>query len=111
MVSSSSFRQLVSFHCTTCGIRHSAPPAEFEATVRARATGNGSNNEQQAAAIISMMDMLKGYHRLPYDIKSKILTGLLIGSSEYHDEASKALLNDCLQSVNDAFQSLVHALS
>ena len=108
MVLSSSFRQLVSFHCLTCGIRHSAPPAEFDETIRTRAATTAG---QHADAIMSRINMLRGYHRLPYDIKSKILTALLVGSSEVSDEASNTLLNDCLKSVSDAFQSLVQALS
>ena len=101
MVSSQSFRQLVSFHCMAAGIRHSAPQAEFEATVLARAGQHA----------ISSIEMLRGYHRLPYDIKSKILSGLLITSSEFRHEASKALFEDCLKSVNGAFQSLIQALA
>jgi hypothetical protein len=100
LVSSPSFRHLVSFHCLTSGIRHSAPPAEFEATIRAK-----------AGQTTVSLDMLRGYQRLPYDIKSKIVSGLLVGCSEHDHEASKALLNDCLKAINDAFQSLVHVLS
>jgi hypothetical protein len=98
MVSSPSFRQLLSFHCLTSGIRHSAPPAEFEATVNA--------NHHQLSP-----EMLRGYQRLPYDIKSKILSALLVGCSEHGDEHSKALLNDCLKALHDAFSSLVHVLT
>ena len=100
MVSSQSFQQLVTCHCLTCGIRHSAPIAEVEATVQSKA-GNASVS----------MDMLRGYQRLPYDIKSKIVTGLIVGCSENNDDASKALLNDILKAIHDVFSSLVHVLS
>jgi hypothetical protein len=100
MVATPSFRQLITFHCLTSGIRHSAPPAEFESTVRSMA-GNANIN----------LDMLRGYQRLPYDIKSIILTALLVGCSEYDDENSKSLMNDCLKAIHDAFSSLVHVLS
>ena len=99
MVSSQSFEQLVTFHCLTSGIRHSAPPSEFESTVRSKSVN-----------VNVSMDMLRGYQRLPYDIKSKILTGLLVGCSEHDDEKSKKLLNECLKALHDAFSSLVHVL-
>jgi hypothetical protein len=100
MVASPSFRQMLTFHCLTAGIRHSAPPAEFESTVRAKA-GNS----------VPSMDMVRGYQRLPYDIKSKILTGLLVGCSEREDQNAEAMLNDCLKAIHDAFSSLVHVLA
>jgi hypothetical protein len=100
LVAAPAFRELISSHCLTSSIRHSAPTTEFESTVRAKA---GSNTIH--------FDMLRGYQRLPYDITSKILTGLLIGCSEYEDETSKNLLNDCLGAVHEAFSSLVGALS
>jgi len=97
LVAAPGFRDLVSFHCLTSGIRHSASTVEFESTVREK-----SGNET------IRLDMLRGYQRLPYDIKSKILTGLLIGCSEYDDEASERFLKDCLGAVQVAFSSLVH---
>ena len=100
MVASPAFRQMLTFHSLTAGIRHSAPPSEFESTVRAKA-GNSAPS----------MDMVRGYQRLPYDIKSKILTGLLVGCSEREDQNAKALLNDCLKAIHDAFSSLVHVLA
>jgi hypothetical protein len=84
----------------TSGIRHSAPPAEFEATVRNNVNANHLS-----------LEMLRGYQRLPYDIKSKIMSALLVGCSEHDDEHSKALLNDCLKALHDAFSSLVHVLT
>lgn len=100
MVSSPSFQQLIQFHCLTSGIRHSAPPAEIESTVKAKAGNTGIS-----------MDMLRGYQRLPYNIKSKIITALIVGCSEHNHEQSKALLNDCLKAIHDVFSSLVHVLS
>ena len=100
LMAAPAFRELISFHCLTSGIRHSASTAEFESTVRAKA-GNDAIR----------LNMLRGYQRLPYDIKSKVLTGLLIGCSEYEDEASERFLKDCLGAVQEAFSSLVHALT
>lgn len=100
LVAAPSFRELLSFHCLTSGIRHSAPPAEFESTVLSK-VGNSTVN----------LGMARGYQRLPYDIKAKILSGLLISCSEHGDENSKNLLNDCLRALHEAFSSLVQALS
>ena len=100
MVSSPSFQQLCQFHCVTSGIRHSAPPEEVEATVKAKAGG----------ANLPLV-MLRGYQRLGYDIKSKIVTGLIVACSEKDDPQSNALLNEILKAIHDVFSSLVHALS
>ncbi|KAL3921154.1 MAG: hypothetical protein SGILL_002900 [Bacillariaceae sp.] len=100
IVGTPSFRQLAVFHCLTCGIRHSAPPQEVEATVRSKA-GNMEIN----------MEMLRGYHRLPYEVKGKLLTGILVACSEPEDEGSKSLVNDCFNALHDTFASLVSVLS
>lgn len=100
MVSSQSFQQLCQFHIVTCGIRHSAPPEEVVATVKAKAGGANLS-----------MDMLRGYQRLPYDIKSKIVTGLVVACSEKDDAQSNAMLNEIFKAIHDVFSSLVHVLS
>jgi hypothetical protein len=100
LVVSASFRQLVMFHCLTCAIRHSASAEEFQNTVRSKA-GNFDLD----------VNMLRGYQRLPYDIKGKLLTGILVASSEYEDETSKAFLSNCFIALEEAFSSLVTALS
>lgn len=121
LVSSPSFRQLITYHCLTCGIRHSASPAEFESTIRdkvatmtsttATHSSNNNNNTTTSATADINVNMLRGYQRLPYDIKSKILTSLLVGCSEHGDELSNSLLNDCLKAIHDAFSSLIHVLA
>ena len=105
MVATPAFRQLISYHCLTSGIRHTAPLAELESTVRAKASA-GRHDQHNLS-----LDMLRGYQRLPYDIKSKILTAMLVGCSELNDETSSYLFNECLNAIYDAFSSLVHALS
>jgi hypothetical protein len=100
MVSTPSFRELVVYQCLTCGIRHSASQDEIEATIRAKA-GN----------MHLSMEMLRGYHRLPYEAKGKMVTGLLVACSELADEASKSLLDDCLRAIQEAFTSLTTVLS
>jgi hypothetical protein len=100
MVESQSFRQLVIFHCLTCGIRHSAPPDEFETTIKSK-----------AGTVALDITMLRGYQRLPYDLKGQLLTGILVACSESDDVASESLLNDCFKALQDAFGSLVHVLA
>jgi hypothetical protein len=103
MVLSPSFRQLVMYFSLTCGIRHSAPREELEATVRTQASKYTNVNMD--------INMILGFHRLPYEIKGKLLTGILLACGEKDDETSTAFLNDCLKSTQDAFTSLVNALS
>ena len=103
MVVSPSFRQLVMYFSLTCGIRHSAPREELETTVRTQASKYTNVNMD--------INMILGFHRLPYEIKGKLLTGILLACGEKDDETSTAFLNDCVNSTQDAFTSLVNALS
>jgi hypothetical protein len=100
MVESSSFKQLVMYHCLTCGIRHSAPPQEVESTVLSKSTNVDLN-----------LTMLGGYHRLPYEVKSKFLSAILVASSEPEDDVSKLVVDDCLNALHASFASLVSVLS
>jgi hypothetical protein len=100
MVTSSSFQQLVSFHCLTCGVRHSAPRDELLSTVKANAGSLDIN-----------MNMIHGFHRLPYHTKSKLLTAILVACSENEDKKSATLFNDSIQAVQQAFLSLLNVLS
>lgn len=104
IVSCPQFRQLVIYFCLTCGIRHSAPQEELETVVRTKAGNNFQNMNLD-------INMLRGFHRLPYEIKGKLLTGILISCGENEDETSSALLNDCFTATHDAFSSLVSVLS
>eukprot|EP00537_Pseudo-nitzschia_pungens_P003624 CAMPEP_0172378284 /NCGR_PEP_ID=MMETSP1060-20121228/69343_1 /TAXON_ID=37318 /ORGANISM="Pseudo-nitzschia pungens, Strain cf. cingulata" /LENGTH=1243 /DNA_ID=CAMNT_0013106001 /DNA_START=86 /DNA_END=3817 /DNA_ORIENTATION=- len=103
IVSCPQFRQLVIYHCLTCGIRHSAPREEFETTMRNKA-GNVQNLNLD-------MNMLRGFHRLPYETKGKLLTGILMACGEKDDDTSASLVNDCFTATHDAFSSLVNVLS
>lgn len=100
MMKSPSFRQLVIFHCLTCGIRHSAPPTEFEAAVRSKAGDVAVN-----------MHLVGGYQRLPYEVKGQLLTGILVACSEPEDATSESFLNDCFNALHEAFGSLVNVLA
>jgi len=104
IVSCPQFRQLVIYFCLTCGIRHSAPQEEFETIVRNKAGNNFQNMSLD-------INMLRGFHRLPYETKRKLLTGILISCGEKDDEASSAFLKDCFTATHDAFSSLVNVLS
>jgi len=103
MVASPSFRQLVMFYCLTCGIRHSASREELETTIRTQANKLMNVNID--------INMICGFHRLPYEMKRKLLTSILIACGEKEDATSTALLNDCLKATQEAFFSLVNALS
>jgi hypothetical protein len=98
------FRQLVIYFCLTCGIRHSASKEEFETIVQTKAGNNFQNMNLD-------INMLRGFHRLPYEIKGKLLTAILISCGENEDATSSALLNDCFTATQDAFSSLVNVLS
>lgn len=100
MATSPSFRELVAYHCVTCGIRHSASNEEFETTVKTK-----------AANTTLSMEKLRGYHRLPYDIKGKLVTGILVGCSDRGDDSSESLFDECLRAIQEAFSSLVNLLS
>lgn len=104
IVSIPQFRQLVIYFCLTCGIRHSASNEEFETMVQSKAGNNVQNMNLD-------VNMLRGFHRLPYEIKGKLLTAILISCGEKEDETSTALLNDCFIAIQDAFSSLVNVLS
>jgi hypothetical protein len=99
MVASPSFTQMILFHCVTAGTRHSMARSELEQTIHSKA--------HETKTLIDI-NMVTGYQRLPYDIRSQILTSLLVACSE---QKTEALWRDCLKAVQDAFSSLLHALS
>ena len=99
MVASPSFMQIMVYHCLTAGTRHSMPRPELEQIIHSKASETNTSVD---------MKMVTGYQRLPYDIKSQILTALLVACSEAQTES---LWKDCLKAVQDAFSSLLHALS
>lgn len=101
MVSSQSFHQMVRFHCLTAGIRHCATQSEFEAAILSKAGDEG----------LPSMDMLWGYQSLSYDDKSRVLTALLVASSDSKDATANAMITELLKNIHDSFTSLVNALS
>jgi len=98
---STSFQTLAAIHSATTSLRHSSSAAEVHATL-ANANAAGQTLEEK---------MIKGYIRLPYSDQAKILTSLLVASSEIGDEKAKAIFETCLVSVQNSFSSLAQALS
>jgi len=101
MVASPVFHDMVRYHCWTAGLRHSAPQAELETAIRSKTGGNGLPN----------MNMVWGYHRLPYQDKAQVLTAILVACSDTSDETENSMINGALGAVHDAFTSLVNALA
>lgn len=98
LVASPSFRQIVTMHCLTAGIRHNAPPSELLSAIQAKA------NEIP-------FDMAHGYQRLSYDDRSRTFTALLLCTCDLNNSESTSMMNESLGAVQIAFSSLVQALS
>jgi hypothetical protein len=101
MVSSSSFHELVRFHGLTAGIRQSISIDEFNATIQSKAGTSLSENTAK---------MLRGYQRLPYEEKARILSVILVTCSDKDNEVSNSMLMEALKSVQDALSSLTTAI-
>jgi hypothetical protein len=101
MVSSPAIHQMVRFHCLTAGIRHSVTESEFEMIVREKVGNDG----------LPAMDMIWGYQSLSYQDKARVLTSLLVASSNAQDSTANVMLNELLKNIHDSFTSLVNALS
>jgi hypothetical protein len=101
MVSSPSFHELVRFHVLTAGIRQSIATEEFNANIQSKSGTTLSENSAK---------MLRGYKRLPYEDKARILSFILVTCSDKDNEVSNSLLMDALKSVQDALSSLTSAL-
>lgn len=96
MVKSTSFEKVVAMHSCTTSLLHTCTTAEVHSAA-ANAQAMGQSLEQ---------GMIKGYCRLPYEDRAKILTGLCVASSDAGDIFSHA----CLMPVKNAFSSLLQAL-
>jgi len=101
MVASPIFHDMVRFHCLTAGLRHSAPQSEFETAMRAKVGDSPPPS----------MNMIWGYHRLPYQNKAHVLTAILVACSDTSDEVANSMINGALIAVHEAFTSLVNALA
>jgi hypothetical protein len=56
------------------------------------------------------IDVVMGYHRLPYAERARVLTCLVVACSDMHYEKSIVMLNSCLRAVEAPFSTLVQAL-
>jgi hypothetical protein len=101
MVKSTSFEKLVAMHSCTTSLLHTCTTAEVNSAA-ANAQAMGQSLEQ---------GMIKGYCRLPYEDRAKILTGLLVASSDAGDDKANSIFSHaCLMPVQNAFSSLLQAL-
>lgn len=98
MVSSPSFHQMVNLHCLTAAIRHNAPTSDLQSAI-------------QANDGIVPFAMAHGYQRLSYDDRSRILTAILVSSSDQNNSASANLFSRSLEAVQSAFSSLIQAIN
>lgn len=99
LVASPSFVQMVMFHCLTAGMRHASPKSELEASVQAK-TGGSVN-----------LEMVRGFQRLRYEDRSSILTAILVATSDSQNETANAMMNESLVAVQEAFSSLLQAIT
>lgn len=115
IVSSPAFIQMVQFHCILSGIRHSVQQNEFVSIVQSKIGTNTAELNQ------SMMNMMVGYHRLPYTDKANVVTAILVAcssdsstkssSTDANCESAGRMMNDTLQAIHVSFTSFIDALS
>ena len=98
MVSSPSFHQMVNLHCLTATICHNTPTSDLHSAI-------------QANDVIVPFTMAHGYQRLSYEDRSRILTAILVSSSDQNSYASVNLLNKSLEAVQTAFSWLIQAIN
>jgi len=97
LVADASFEKIVALHSVCAYLRHNVCQSEISAAM-ARIGGGLS------------MDMVKGYQRLPYNDRAKVLTGLIVCCSDMTNEKGTTMLNSCLQSIETPFFTVMQAL-
>lgn len=98
LAASPSFQQIATLHCVTAGLRHSAPQSELKTII-------------DANSATTSPEMARGYQRLPYDDRARILTALLVATCDNSpNSTSSVMFTQCLASVHNAFKQLVQAL-
>jgi len=98
MVNSPSFEKTAALHSVCASLRHNASQEEIS-TVMSAVNGDLS------------IDAVRGYQRLPYVDRARVLTCLVVACSSMEDDKSNAMLNACLEAVKAPFTSLVQALA
>ena len=97
MVNSPSFGKTAALHSVCASLRHSATPPEISAAMSA--IGGDLS-----------IDVVRGYQRLPYADRAKVLTCIVVACSDMQYEKSNAMLNGCLKAVEAPFSKLIQAL-
>jgi hypothetical protein len=95
LVASPSFEQIAALHAVCASLRSNSIP-------------NASDMEAVGGNLSPAL--VKGYQRLPYVDRGRVLTCFLVGSSEIKNEKARSMLNGCLAAVEKSFQLLVQAL-
>jgi hypothetical protein len=89
---SSSFHELVKFHCLTASLRHDIPRPELTKLFQ------------------NCGPLIWGYHRLPYVYRSTILTFIVTACSD-DKETGDSILEESLGALHNAFAGLTRTLS
>lgn len=97
LVNSPSFQQLAALHSVCASLRHNASQPEITAAMAAI----GGDLPIQA---------VKGYQRLPYIDRGRVLTCLVVACSDMQNEKANVMLEGCLKAVEAPFSTLVAAL-
>ena len=98
MVNSPSFEKMAALHSVCASLRHTASHSEVLA----------------AMAVIGgdlSIEAVRGYQRLPYSNRARVLTCLVVACSEMENEKANAMFVGCLKAVETPFSTLVQALS
>ncbi len=99
MMVSPSFQQIAALHSVCASLRHNASQAEISASMSSFSfSGNLS------------VEAVKGYLRLPYSDRARVLTCLVVGCSDMDNDKSNAVLDSCLKAVSNHFWALCEAL-
>ena len=97
LVNSPSFERIAALHSVCASLSHNASPREISAALAA--IGGDLST-----------DMVRGYQRLPYCDRARVLSCLIVGCCEMRNEQGNAMFHGCLRAVEIPFSSLVQAL-
>ena len=95
LIDSQSFEQIVALHAICASLRPDSSP---------------DSSEIEALGRNLTPKLVRGYQRLPYIDRARILTCILIGCSDMKSEKASNMMNGCLSAVEKSFQVLVNAL-
>ena len=98
IVNSQSFNKMAALHSVCASLRHTASQQEVSTAMSV------------VGADLSIDDV-RGYQRLPYAERARILTCLIVACSEMQDEKANVIFAGCLKAVEVPFLTLVQALA